>query len=192
MVARLVGETYFGEAAARFVEREPSRSGDLNRYGSGFPGFLGTYPHARPLPWLADVARLEWACHESLLAADAGGLDLAALARVAEDDQPRLRFLLHPSVRLVRSRWPVLAIWEANQAGQDGTVARDSGADDVLVWREGPRVRLALLSPPEAGFLERLACGMALEAAAEVAGEWDLPATLRRLAGHGIFCGFAT
>ena len=100
-------------------------------------------------------------------------------------------FLLHPCVRLVRSPWPVLAIWEANQAGQDGTVARDSGADDVLVWREGQRVRLDLLSPPEADFLGRLARGMALEEAADVAGEWELPATLRRLAGHGVFCGFA-
>jgi hypothetical protein len=190
VVARLVGDAFFGEAARRHLEAEPSASGDLNRYGDTFPAFLAGYPHAAALRWLPDIARLEWAWHEALMAADACRLDIGGLARVPQEARPCLRFDLHPSVRLVRSPWPVLAIWEANQPDRDGTPARDSGPDAVLVWREAGRVRLARLAEPEALFLERLLAGATLEAAADVPGEWDLAACLRRFAAHGILCGF--
>lgn len=189
VVARLVGADFFAEAARVHRLASPSTSGDLNRYGSGFAAFLAAYPHAAALPWLADVARLEWAWHESLGAADAQGLDHEALARVPPERQALLRFHLHPAVRLVRSPWPVLAIWEANQAGRDGTPAREEGADDVLLWRESNRVRLALLSPMEAGFVEAIGRGCALgDAVGE--SDRDLPGLLARLAGTGAICGF--
>jgi hypothetical protein len=186
-----VGDAFFEEAARRHLEAEPSASGDLNRYGDAFPAFLDAYPHAAGLPWLSDVARLEWAWHEALMAADAEGLDVGALARVPPEARPCLRFSLHPSVRLVRSPWPVFAIWEANQPDRDGTADRDSGPDAVLAWREAGRVRLALLTAAEALFLERLMAGMTLEVAADVPGEWDLAASLRRFAAHGVLCGFS-
>lgn len=191
VVARLVGDAFFDEAARRHLEEQPSASADLNRYGDTFPAFLGAYPHAAGLPWLSDVARLEWAWHEALMAADADGLDIGALARVPQEARPGLRFSLHPSVRLVRSPWPVFAIWEANQPDRDGTPDRDSGPDAVLAWREAGRVRLALLAAPEALFLERLMAGATLEVAADVPGEWDLAACLRRFAEHGVLCGFS-
>jgi hypothetical protein len=190
VVARLVGDAFFGEAARRFSLSSPPREADLNRYGAGFPAFLAAHDPAAGLPWLADVARLEWAWHESLMAADTPPVDFAALAGVDGEAQPALRFTLHPAVRLVRSAWPVLAIWEANQEGRDGTVARDEGADDILVWREGMRVRLALLGAPEAGFLEAILAGVPLGEAADRAGSWDFAPALARLASLGLITGF--
>jgi hypothetical protein len=190
VVARLVGDAFFDEAARRFALSTPPREADLNRYGAGFAAFLAGYAPAAPLPWLADVARLEWAWHESLLAADATPADFAALAGVAAEEQAALRFTLRPAVRLVRSAWPVLAIWEANQEDRDGVVDRDEGADDVLVWRDGARVRLALLGAPEAGFLEALVDGASLGEAADRAGSWDFAPALARLASLGLIAGF--
>jgi hypothetical protein len=191
VVRRLVGEDFFLEAATRYAEGEPSRCGDLNRFGAGFAQFLAHYPHAAALPYLPDVARLEWAWNESLAAADAPGLDFAALARVSPALQPRLRFAVHPAVRIVRSAYPVLAIWEANQPGRDGTPDAAEGPDEILVHREDGRVRLALISAPEAQFLARLMRGLTLEEAAEVEGEWHLSATLERWAAHGVLAGFS-
>jgi hypothetical protein len=192
VVARLVGDGFFDEAARRFGESSPPDQADLNRYGTGFAAFLAVYPPAAALPWLGDVARLEWAWHESLMAADAPGLDFAALARVAEAEQHALRFDLHPSVRLVRSAWPVLAIWEANQPGRDGTPERDEGADEVLVWREALRVRMALLAAPEARFVECLMNGADLDEAAAGVQGWDFAPALERLAARGVLAGFST
>jgi hypothetical protein len=190
VVVRLAGDAWFDEAARIFSGEHPSTSGDLNRHGACFPGFLSRYLHAASLPWLSDVARLEWAWHEALLAAEAGPLDLAALAAVPAAELDAVRFRLHPAARLVRSRWPILAIWEANQAGRDGTPSRDEGCDDVLVWREGGRVRIAPLEGAECALVEEIAGGAALSQLAETCGE-ALPELLRRHVERGVICGFA-
>lgn len=190
VVARLVGEAFFDEAARRLADSAPPACADLNRYGDGFPAFLSTYPHAGQMPWLADVARLEWAWHEALSAADAPGIDFAALAAVPAEEEPALRFSLHPSVRLVSSAWPVLAIWEANQPERDGAPDRDEGADDVLLWREDGRVRMALLDPLDAAFVAAIGRGIPLEEAAGSEG-WNFAPMLARLAEHGLLAGFA-
>ena len=52
---------FFGEAARQYIVGHPSLSGDLNDYGGEFAQFLAAYPHAADLPYLPDVARLEWA-----------------------------------------------------------------------------------------------------------------------------------
>ena len=121
----------------------------------------------------------------------AGTLDFAALAAVPAEEQPALRFSLHPSVRLVRSAWPVLAIWEANQPDRDGTPDRDEGADDVLVWREDGRVRLALLAPQDAAFVAALAARHRRSRRRPGPAGWDFAPMLGRLAAHGLLAGFA-
>jgi len=178
VVERLVGEAFFREAARRYVLGHPSRSGDLNEYGEGFAAFLEAYPHARQLAYLADVARLEWACHESYQAADQAALDLAALAAVAPEAYPRIRFSLHPSVRLVRSGHPVEAIWSANQGDRDGTPERDAGPDHVLVYRAAGTIRVIAIDEASAAMGE--------EAAARLLGEG-----LARFAGEGVIAGFS-
>ena len=135
VVLRLVGDAFFREAAERFARTRGSTSGDLNEYGGPFPEFLATYPDASSLEYLADVARLEWALHESRRAADLPLLDLGALARVAPELQGAIRFILHPAVRLIASHHPILTIWEANQPQRDGAPAGDGGAARILVRR---------------------------------------------------------
>ena len=77
--------------------------------------FLASYPPARELGYLPDVARLEWAIDQANIAADAAPFDLSALASVAPDALGEMRFQLHPSARLIASPYPVLRIWQVNQ-----------------------------------------------------------------------------
>lgn len=189
VVLRLVGEAFFGEAARQFVLAFPSRSGDLNQYGAQFPEFLAGYPHASGLAYLADVARLEWACHESYHAADAASLDFAALARVSAADHPRIRFSLHPAARLVRSAHPVAAIWEANQPHNDGAPARAEGPDCVIVMRRAGVVTVAAVEPGCWTLAGAMAQGLTLGEAGAPLGE-SLAAHLARLAGAGVVAAF--
>jgi hypothetical protein len=191
VVVRLVGDAFFHEAGIRFARMSPPGSGDLNRFGQGFAAFLARYEPAAGMPWLADVARLDWACHEASMAGEGERLDLTALALVPPESHGALRFSLHPSVRVVRSAWPILAIWEANQPGRDGTPDRDEGEDCVLAWRELQVVRATILDRREADFVEAIAAGACLEEAMGEAGR-DLPAYLARLVRHGVLCGFRT
>jgi len=186
---RLVGAAFFREAAQRFARASASTSGDLNDFGAGFAEFLAGYEHAAGLDYLADVARLEWALHESHRAEEAPACDFIALSAVAPDRQGAIRFKLHPAVRLVASPHPIVAIWEANQPGRDGTLARRDGPDHVLVRRAGP----IALDAREWAFLDSIRRGASLdEASAELdddSGE-ALDSALARLAGEGVACGF--
>jgi hypothetical protein len=190
VVQRLVGDAFFREAARQYVLAHPSRSGDLNDYGASFAAFLAQYPHAATLAYLPDVARLEWAYHESYGAPDAAIFDLASLARVSADDYPRIRFQLHPSVRLLHSGHPIAAIWEANQPGADGAPRRVEGEDHVIVHRHEGTVIVAAVEASLWRLVSTFAHGETLGIAAQVGGE-SLPAGMTRLASDGLLAGFS-
>ena len=191
VVCRLVGEAFFEGAAESYARAVPSTSGDLNEYGARFAGLLSGYAPANGLEYLADVARLEWALHESHLAADAGALDFEALARVAPGEQGAIRFQLHPAVRLLRSAHPVVAIWHANQEGRDGTPDRLEGPDHVLVRRAVLVAAPELLDEQAWSFLEAIGAGATLEeAGAAFTDAAAIAPALARLAGDGVLCGF--
>jgi hypothetical protein len=192
-VSRLVGEAFFAEAALRFARAHPSRGGDLDEYGEAFAAFLESYPHARALDYLPDVARLEWACHESGRAGAAGPLEAIALARVPPRLHEGLRFDVHPAARVVRSRHPVVSIWRANHRDADGT-PQGAGAENALVMRDADGVCVERIDEFDAILLEGLACGRTL---AEATAPFDtaliarsLAAALARYAGRGVLCGF--
>ena len=187
VVRRLVGDAFFAEAAARFARAHPSTSGDLHAYGSAFADFLAGYGPAGSLPWLPDVARLEWAVHECEHAADGRPLDHAALATLSAGDLPGLELRLHPAVRLVESEHPVLAIWEANQAGRDGTPDREAGPDRVVVRRKGLAAVPVLADAHAWTLLTAFARGLTLGRACAMLErpDEDFAPALARVAGWG-------
>ena len=160
-VVELVGVGFFAVLAREYAPRQPSRSGDVGRHGEQFAEFLSRHACARELPYLSDVARLEWCMEESFNEADHAPLSLASLAAVREEYQGRLRFLLAPSCRLLTSRFPVLRIWEACQPHFESGVAVDlrQGAVNVLVRRQGFSVIAEVVTSDEFAMLSALAGG---------------------------------
>lgn len=171
VVKKLVGEGFFAFAADRFIRRHPPRAGNLHDFGGGFADFLRAFEPARSLPYLPDVARLEWAWHESFHAADAKPLAAARLATLHETPHAKLRCALHPAVRLVESDYPILAIWQANQDGEagKGTINLDDGGDRLLVHRPALDVLIEPLGAGEWALLSGIATGATLVAACETA-----------------------
>jgi hypothetical protein len=192
VVRRLVGEAFFHEVAERFTQAHPSHSGDLHRFGAGLAPFLETYPPARELAYLPDVARLEWEVAQAFHAADARRLDVRALDAVSEAERELIRFRLQPAARLVASPHPILAIWEANQPGRDGTPERSVGSDRVLVYREGFTVRARALPALDWRFLESIARGGILgDIADDPAVGTHLESQLLQWIGNGVIDSFS-
>ncbi len=125
------------------------------------------------MPCLPDVARLEWAQIEALFAADARPLTAADLQDVPPEAVAGLRFRLHPSARLVASRFPVLTIWRANQPEHETVPPIDPGrgGEAVLVVRPGLAVEMVELTPGAFALLAALHGGATL---AEAAGAAEL------------------
>ena len=185
VVKRLVGSAFFDTASDHYVRGHPSTRGDVNHYGGEFGDFLASYPPARSLAYLPDVARLEWAIDQANIAADAPPLDLSALAAVAPERLAELRMSLHPAARLIASPFPVLRIWQSNQPGYEGDDRIDlaEGADSLLVARAESGITVERIGAAEHAFLASLAANASLAHAAERASRvdprFDLAAVLR-------------
>jgi hypothetical protein len=194
VVARLVGEAFFRQLARGYVVRHPSRSGNLHEFGAQLPAYLRKQASLAALPYLADVAALEWACHEVYHEADETTLDAARLSALPDETQARIRLHLQLATRFVASPFPVLAIWQANQpASSDDVapVALDAGAVRVLVARREFEVEFRVLGGVEDRFLRALAEGRTLATALHAALEgdpgFDAGATLGRHFALGTF-----
>jgi hypothetical protein len=186
VVLRLVGPGFFREMARRYMELEPPRSPIIFRYGSTFPSFIESFPPAASLPYLADVARLEFARGIAYHAANATPLTARAFADLDENGLAATTVRLHPSVTLMSSRFPVVSIWEAHQGGPD-VAPIGWEAEAALVARPHLEVEVRKVPPGGYTFLQELANGAtlltALAAGAEQATEFDPATNLALLIG---------
>ena len=169
---RLVGEEFFAAAAEAYVAANPSRSGNIQDYGGAFPAFLAGYAPAAGLPYLGDVAALEWRRLQTAQAAPHVPMDLAALAKVPEDMLPELRFHHQPAARALESRYPILSIWQFCQhPDPDGVLDYTSGGERVLFWRTALDVAMRRLSAGEYVFLKSLCRGETFAEACRAASD---------------------
>ncbi|MFV0386775.1 DNA-binding domain-containing protein [Paracoccus sp. (in: a-proteobacteria)] len=159
VIERLVGEEFFAAMARSFIAVHPPRTPVLQEWGAEFARFLRGFPPVATLPYLPDVARLEWVRGLAYHAADARPILPASLAR-------RRVLRLHPSLSLLRLAHPAVSIWQANQPGQDGRV-RASGPENALIWRQQDfEVATIALSSSDAAFMRELCNGQPLVGAA--------------------------
>lgn len=195
VVERLVGGEFFAVLARCFVAQCPPRTGCLLDYGAEFAACIAEFEPARALPYLPDVARLEWAWHEAFHAVDSPVFGLADLAALAPERRARLRLRVRPGVRLLASAWPVLRIFHVNQPGYPDEAGidlyRETGCR-VLILREGAEVGLQPLSVGEFACLDNLAREGDLERAchAGLAAEpgFDPAASLARWLDLKVLC----
>jgi hypothetical protein len=195
VIERLVGSDYWRQLAREFQAEHPSRSGNLHHIGAPFAAFLRRRFGATQYAYLADVAELEWAYQEALVAADAPPLDVAALQSIAPEHYPQLVFTLHPACRLVRTGYPVMRIWRANQPDVPvpETIDLRSGADLILVRRAAASIDFIALPPAQFAFLQGLArrapLDAAIDAALAVDDAFDAGQALRRCVALGALTG---
>lgn len=193
-VKRLVGAGFFDAMAGLFVRAHPPTSPLMMFYGAAFPDWLAGFEPAAPAPYLPDLARLERARRESYHAADAAPLSgvefQRAVAGLSPEAMAALRFDLHPSLRALRSAYPILSIW-SDAGGQPCTV--QAAAQTVMVVRPASQVTLALIPSGGAAFIAALGAGQPLGAAAEAgaaaAPGFDLGRALAQMTVAGALSG---
>jgi putative DNA-binding protein len=197
VVCRLVDERFFAYAADAYLRRQPPSGPCLVEYGGTFPAFLAGFPACRDLPYLADVARLEWALHRAFHAPDHVPLHAEALRVRAAEVTGETVLALDPSVSLVASPWPIGRIWRANQpeADPDATVNLGEGGVRLEVRRAGEVVAFRGLGAAVFAFRQAIAEGRRL---ADAVGRavaldegFDLAAALAALVQEGLVAGLA-
>ena len=174
VVKALVGEAFF-DALARVHGRAcPSASGDLNRFGEALPDFLSTFEPVQSLPYLPDVARLEWLAHRAHYAADAAPLSRTRIASLLPHELLDARFALHPACAWLRSDYPIATTWLAHQPGTTVELPDTLDSEEIaLVVRPRWRAEVVPSTNAEIAALEALRAGEPLEAAIVAALDID-------------------
>jgi hypothetical protein len=170
VVKRLVGEDFFRAMALVFVERHPPRSPVLSAYGAAFPSFLDRFDQAAALPYVGDVARLEWARAVAYHAADDLPLDISTLSSMSPERLHDAILTFHPGAYVMLSDYPIVSIWRTN--AHDRVVCEigpELPAEAALVSRPALDVLVTPLPLGAARLIARLAAGETLGAAAQAA-----------------------
>lgn len=160
----LVGESFFRAMARVFAYANPPISRLLVFYGEAFPAFIECFPPAAGLPYLADVARLEFLRVRAYHAADVAPVRTEEIAAVLADadNLPHLNLAIHPSLGVLDSTAAVVSLWAAHQGVGDLVTVVPNMPETALVVRDGLDVEV-LEVPRAAGvFIEALQRGETL------------------------------
>ena len=169
VVERLVGEEFFKATARAYIDHEPPKSPLLFLYGRTLGDFVEGFPPAASVPYLGDIARLEWARLSAYHAADRTPVTIDRLAQVPPEQLGDVAFQLHPSLALLSSRWPVFSIWAASSGlGSEDEVEMDRG-EELAVIRPAFEIDTRRLPSGGYDFIHALQGGATLGQAAELA-----------------------
>ncbi|WP_210546665.1 DUF2063 domain-containing protein [Rhodoferax sp. PAMC 29310] len=190
----LVGEEFFRAMAQVFVRAHPPRTRVLCHYGHELPSFIAQFSPAAGLPYLADVAHLEFLRLQALHAADAQSMDAQRIAAVMQDTDalPSVRWQLAPSLHLLCSPHAAVSVWATHQEGS-GIALEDidlQRAESALIFRSGWDVMVLQISPGMTELVNHLlskaTLGEAIDQAFACEPDFDLSRALADLIRHGL------
>lgn len=188
-----LGEEAFVPIAVGYVRADPlARDGLLMWYGSSFPDALDAASTVGA-PYLADLARLEYAWLEAYHAPEASPLPPAALAALTPAQLVGARVHLHPSLRLRRSDHAVERVWQHYRSGGTrDTVPPADGPACLALFRPFAEVVVVRIPEPVHTALVRLATGTRFGDASRDLVRAEHLEELRALIAAGLFTKIET
>lgn len=169
-VEALTGPAWMQDAASAYAQRTPPDDPRLIHYGAAFADFLEQMQAQHGLPYLADVARLDFAWCEAFSAPREPSLALADLAGMTATD---LANSYLASRRSVRWRWfarhPAFSLWQHSREGQAWPHDQPWVAEGAVFSGTAEGVAQQALEVGGCAFLDACAQGLPLEQASQVA-----------------------
>ena len=152
----LLGEEEFSALGNSYVQAHDSTFASIRYYGAALDALLATAPRYASRPWMAELARFEWAMTEVFDAADASPITVEVLSAVAPQDWARLGFAFDASVRCLELTWNAPAFWRALTDAQEPP-APEAQPQPVawLLWRRDLQIYFRPLSALENEALAR-------------------------------------
>ena len=168
---QLLGKDQFAELASDYIDACPSRFASIRWFGDRLPALLERSFPAQP--WLAELAGWEWAIAAAFDAADAEPLGMEALAAVAPENWPALRFRFHPSVQSLRLRTNAAVLFKA--LSEEALLPECTALDEPqswLIWRQELKTQYRSLMPDEAAALDAMLAGGTFETLCDTLCAW--------------------
>jgi hypothetical protein len=171
VIRRLVGELSFRVVARRFIRSHLPSGVVPNSFGDNFPHFIRSLGNVACIEYVADVAELEMLQHKARYAQHVRPLAALALSSLRAERLSGLRVVLHPSVYVVQSRFPIVTAWENNQTSDGNSMIERWVAEAAIVARPFLKVEVRRLPPGGYAFLRAISEGKTVATAARIATE---------------------
>ena len=194
---RILGSGSFASLARRYLPFAPHGWCNLNSIGRNLPTLLSDDPGdpgdllTTELPFLPDLARLEWAVYRAFHATLDPPCDLAVCEDWSIEQWSAVRFEIRSDVAVVTSAWPIRDLWAVRDTPREEIdVALVDRPQTVAVARSGFDVEVRVLEESESTVARSLLRGDRLgeamqELARTGADERAASALLSRWAGQG-------
>jgi hypothetical protein len=160
----LLGENNFNFLGREYIYRHPSTRPDLTHYGESLGDFLSGRPEIKAWPFLADVAKLEWALDRAFYAPGETSLSMADI------QDSGAAFGLKSSVTLLESGYHLFGPWEifTNQ-GLEGLPQNPFtlGEEALMVFAKSGEPQVMPVAVETAALVRGLAQSLTLEAIAQ-------------------------
>ncbi|HEV8244600.1 MAG TPA: DNA-binding domain-containing protein [Polyangiaceae bacterium] len=164
----IIGQGAWERLVEEYLDELPPTSFTLRDLGDRLPEFVAKASWLEHHELCLDMTRLEWAYVEAFDAADVAPLTPARLASIPDEAWETARFVLGPSLALLRVNYPVFELRKRLVLAGDENVAIPERAPALLaVCRRELSVLTHHLEAPPFALLEELRSGRALVAAVE-------------------------
>jgi hypothetical protein len=164
----LLGGNNFNFLGREYIYSHPSRNGDLMEYGAEFDGFLAGRGEVANLPFLPEVAGLEWAMDRAFYSELASSLSFKTAISGKDPGSIKLKF--PSSLKLLRTQYQVIKYWRQFRDGGLDRVSNHPfppGEENIVVWGSEGLPRECLVNSLVGSFLKDLLQGAPLSQAGE-------------------------
>ena len=172
-VRGFLDEEAFDELCRAYADHTSSEDYNLNHAGKHLEEFLKISAVSQKMPFLPDLAKLEWGLWEAFHSFDGSCVFTQSdLAGLSLEDWERSVIVFQPSVKLLDSSWPVLDLWKARREPSVlAGVRLQNNPQKVLIGRRVDQVRCELLTPDQFRLIQGLLAGKTLGAVCEELAE---------------------
>ena len=156
-----LGDDWFNQLAADYVQSHPSTYKNIGLYGKNFPGFLAE--QLAEDKEVSELALMDWKLRRAFDGADSAVMTLDDLQHLANEEGFRLQPV--PTMTTCTQEYNSLEIWNAiNQDQTPPVVERLPQPIELLIWRKGHSPHFRSLSIIESAAITYLSSADSLDA----------------------------
>lgn len=171
---QLLGQQEFPVVAQMYIDRHPSTFTSIRWFGHRLGELLAQERPAEP--WLAELARWEWAIAAAFDAPDGEPMGFTHLAQFAPDDWPALAFQFHASVQSLQAATNAPALFKALTEEQPAPQPANLDEPQAwLIWRRELTTQYRSMDPAEAATLAVMREGGTFASMCETLCAWHDP-----------------
>ena len=151
----LVGEDFFNMMLGQYIKYYPCQVQDLNDYGKELAEFIQGLKQVRSVPYLAEVAELEW-FYNVCLNSEMENNNLEEISLLNDEQQGKIKFNFPKGTGLICVTYPVDLIWDSHVNSSEKDIDLNKECVYLIIWKNVTNVEINRLSDKQFYFLKNI------------------------------------